>query len=66
MKKRRSRLNNNINTSQSLSQRDALSVDRKVTLLMSVTYHHLNPCLSMLDPLLSMLITCLERILVER
>jgi hypothetical protein len=45
------------NTSQSLSQRDALSVDKMVTLLMSVKLHHHNPCPSMLDPLLSMLTT---------
>jgi hypothetical protein len=36
------------------------------TLLMSMKLHHHNPCPSMLDPLLSMLTTCLERILVER
>jgi hypothetical protein len=46
--------------------KNALSVDKKVTLLISVKLHHHNPCPSMLDPLLSMLSTCLERILVER
>ena len=33
---------------------------------MSVKLHRHNPCPSMLDPLLSMLTTCLEKILVER
>ena len=36
IKRRKLKLNINNNTSQSLSQRDALSVDKKVTLLMSV------------------------------
>ena len=40
--------------------------DKKVTLLMSVKLHHHNPYPSMLDPLPSMLTTCLEMILVER
>ena len=48
------------------SQRGVLSVDKKVTLPMSVKLHHHNPCPSMLDLLLSMLITCLERILVVK
>ena len=43
-----------------------LSVDKKATLLMSVKLYRHNPCPSMLDPLLSMLTTCLGRILVER
>ena len=63
-KKRKLKLNIN-NTSQSLSQRDALSVDKKVTLLMSVKLYHHNPCPSMLDHLPSIL-TSLEKILVER
>ena len=63
IKRRWLKLNINNNTSQSLSQRDVLSVDKKVTLPMSVKLHHHNPCL---DPLPSMLITCLERILVEK
>ena len=66
IKRRKLKLNINNNTSQSLSQRDALSVDKKVTLLMSVKPHHHNPCPSMLDPLPSMLTTCLERILVGK
>jgi hypothetical protein len=48
------------------SQSDVLRVDKKVILLMSVKLHHHNPCPSMLDPLLSMLITCLEKIQVEK
>ena len=40
--------------------------DKKVTLLMSVKLHHHNPYPSMLDPLPSMLTTCLEKILVKR
>ena len=36
-------------------------MDKKATLLMSVKLHHHNPCPSMLDPLLSMLTTCLEK-----
>ena len=60
------RLKLNNNTSQSQSQRDVLSVDKKATLPMSAKLHHHNPCPSMLDLLLSMLITCLERILEER
>ena len=48
------------------SQRGVLSVDKKVTLPMSVKLHHHNPCLSMLDLLLSMLIICLEMILVVK
>ena len=47
-------------------QRDVLSVDKKATLPMSAKLHHHNPCSSMLDLLLSMLITCFKRILVER
>jgi hypothetical protein len=43
-----------------------LSVDKKVTLLIRVKLHHHSPCPSMLDPLLSMLTTYLEGILVER
>jgi hypothetical protein len=42
IKRRKLKLNIN-NTSQSLNQRDALSVDKKVTLLMSVKLHHHNP-----------------------
>jgi hypothetical protein len=66
IKRRKLKLNINNNTCQILSQRDALSVDKKVTLLMSVKLHHHNPCPSMLDPFLSMLTTCLEMILVKR
>ena len=65
IKRRRLKLNNN-NTNQSQSQRGVLSVDKKVTLPMSVKLHHHNPCPSMLDILLSMLITFLERILVVK
>jgi hypothetical protein len=65
IKRRRLKLNNN-KASQNLSQRDMLSVDKKVIFLMSAKLHHHNPCPSMLDPLLSMLITCLEKIQVER
>ena len=43
-----------------------MNTDKKATLLMSAKLHHHNPCPSMLDPLPSMLTTCLERILVER
>jgi hypothetical protein len=52
--------------SQNSSQRDVLSVDKRAILLMSVKLHHHNPCPSMLDPLPSMLTTCLEKILVKR
>jgi hypothetical protein len=62
---RRLKLNNN-KASRSPSQRDVLSVDKKVILLMSAKLYHHNPCSSMLDHLLSMLITCLEKIQVER
>ena len=65
IEKKKAQFNNN-NQSQSQSQRDALSVDKKATLLMSAKLHHHNPCPSMLDPLPLMLTTCLERILVER
>ena len=61
-KEKRLKLNNN----KSQSQRSVLSVDKKATLLMSAKLHRHNPCTSMLDPLPSMLTTCLERILVER
>ena len=64
-KRRRLKLNNNTSQSQSQSQRDVLSVD-KDTLLTSAKLHHHNPCPSMLDLFPSMLITCLERILVGR
>ena len=64
MANKRRRLNLKNNKSQ--SQRSVLSVDKKATLPMSAKLHHHNPCPSMLDLLLSMLITCLERILVER
>ncbi|XP_066365593.1 uncharacterized protein [Miscanthus floridulus] len=57
-KRRKLKLNIN-NTSQSLSRRD----DKKVTLLMSVKLHHHNPCPCMLDPLLTMLTSSLERML---
>jgi hypothetical protein len=57
IKRRRPKPNNN-NTNQNPSQRDALSVDKKVTLHISVKLLHHNPCPSMLDPLLSMLTTC--------
>ena len=43
-----------------------MSVDKKATLPMSVKLHHHNPCPSMLDPLLLMLITCLERTLIKK
>jgi hypothetical protein len=51
IKRRRPKLNNNNNnTNQIPSQRDALSVDKKVTLHMSVKLLHHNPCPSMLRP----------------
>ena len=40
--------------------------DKKATLPMSAKLHHHNPCPSMLDLLLSMLITCLEMTLVVK
>ena len=63
-KKAQANINNN--TSQSLSQKYVLSVDKEVTLLMSVKLHHHNPYPSMQDPLPSMLTKCLERILEEK
>ena len=60
IKRKKLKLNINNNTSQSQSQRGVLSVDKKVTSPMSVKLHH-NPCPSMLDLLLLMLITCLEK-----
>jgi hypothetical protein len=65
IKRRRLKLNNN-KASQSPSQRDVLSVDKRVILLMSAKLHLHNPCPSMLNPLLLMLITCLEKIQVEK
>ena len=61
IKRRRLKLNTNNNTSQSQSQRGVLSVDKKVTLPMSVKLDDHNPCPSMLEHLFSMLITCLEK-----
>ena len=61
-KRRRLKLNNN----KSQIQRSVLSVDKKATLPMRAKLHHHNLCPSMLDLLPSMLITCLERILVEK
>ena len=63
IKRRRLKQNNN---NKNQSQRSVLSVDKKATLPMSVKLHHHNPCPSMLDLLLSMLITCLERTLVKK
>ena len=54
------------NNNKSQSQRSVLSVDKKATLPMSAKLHNHNPCPSMLDLLLSMLIICLGRILVEK